>query len=158
MIADFEKKQMDSGIKLSTDEHIKEELKFLNDIVCKATESIISSIKLREGMEKLTSVDGYNCEMGNIRKEIVNIISHNLADRENYDNTISYEGNVDNVSKKITREVCSYLEKSSQYVIGRSKLLSSEEIRLIVVSVVKKWCLNNDEAKELVDKIFLNKV
>ena len=51
-------------------------------------------------MDKLTSVDIYNIEIDNIRKGLVNIISHNLANRENYDNTISYEGTVDNVSKK----------------------------------------------------------
>lgn len=158
MIADFEQKQIDSGKRLSTDEQIKEELKFLNKIVCEAAESIISSIKLRAGMEKLTVVDSYNCEMDNIRKEIVSIISHNLANRENYDNTISYEGDVDKVSKKITKEVCSYLEKSFQYVISRSKLPSSDEVNPIVIDVVKKWLLNNDEVKELVDKIFLNKV
>ena len=95
MIADFEQKQIDSGKRLSTDEQIKEELKFLNEIVCEAAESIISSIKLRAWMEKLTVVDRYNCEMDNIRKEIVSIISHNLANRENYDNTISDEGNFD---------------------------------------------------------------
>lgn len=154
MIADFEKKQMDSGIKLSTDEHIKEELKFLNEIVCKAAESVILNVKLRERMDKLTSVDIYNSEIDNIRKRLVNIISHNLANRENYDNTISYEGTVDNVSKKITKEVCSYLEKSSQYVIRRTEMPSSDEVYSIIVDVVKKWLLNNDEVKELVDKIF----
>ena len=154
MIADFEQKQIDSGKRLSTDEQINEELKFLREIVCEAAESIIVSIKLREGMEKLTVVDRYNCEMGKIRKEIVNIISHNLANRENYDNTISYEENVDNLSKKITKEVCSYLEKSFQYVISRSKLPSYDEISPVVVSVVKKWYLNNDEAKVIVDMIF----
>ena len=100
MIADFEREQIESGVSLSTDEHIKEELKFLNEIVCKAAESVILNVKLRERMDKLTSVDIYNIEIDNIRKGLVNIISHNLANRENYDNTISYEGTVDNVSKK----------------------------------------------------------
>ena len=31
---------------------------------------------------------------------------------------------------------------------------SSDEVYSIIVDVVKKWLLNNDEVKELVDKIF----
>lgn len=156
MIADFEIKQLDGGRKLTTDEHIEEEIKLLCQISAEVANLLVSCIRLSDGMEELTDKTIYCNEISDLRGDLKGEIACKL-NKPSYDSSKTYEENVDAITEDITQSILDIVKDNAGYVVSRSEMPHSENIKKLVKQCVMKWILPGEEMSELIKKGLFNK-
>lgn len=152
MIADFERNQLENGQMLSTDERLQEENKLLNSIVEEFLSEIQNELVINKDMCDLTDNGLFKFELQKIKENSRNVIINNLKSGFSYDETKSYEINLEDFSNFVTNQIVMCFTDSSRYLANRCIMPTKEKVNLSVLKAAKTWFLRPEECKELLEK------
>lgn len=152
MIAEFERNQLENRQMLSTDERLQEVNKLLTSIVDEFFSEIQNEFVISKDMCDLTDNGLFKIELQKIKENSRNVIINNLKSGFVYDETKSYEINMEEFSHYVTNQIVMCFTDSSRYLANRCIMPTKEKVNLSVLKAAKKWFLTPDECKDLLEK------
>ncbi len=146
MLAEFEKNQLETGEKLSTDERLRELQKVVEEIALRFVDAMRSEIHLRAECVKGTNMGLYEYELSKLLDQCKDIMIQHLCEfPKQYEN---HEERMARFAPQVTEEIVNQLNDNSIYIFSRSEF-NTEGIMKAVQSAAEQWFLTLEECKQL---------